>query len=60
MGNTSKKESYEQKLISIVPHLAELSNAVFILEIAKNRSGIKIFRTIRRHEVLNYKNGGGC
>ena len=58
MENISKKESYEQKLISIAPHLAELLDAGFILEIAKSRSGIKIFRTIRRHEVLNYKNGG--
>lgn len=54
----SKKEKYEQTLIDLTPHLAELLDAGFILEIAKSRSGIKVFRTIRRHEVLDYKNGG--
>ncbi len=54
----SKKEKYEQILIDLAPHLAELLDNGFILEIAKSRSGIKVFRTIRRHEILDYKNGG--
>lgn len=54
----SKKEKYQQTLIDLAPHLAELLDNGFILEIAKSRSGIKIFRTIRRHEILDYKNGG--
>lgn len=54
----SKKEKYEQTLINLAPHLAELLANGFILEIAKSRSGIKVFRTIRRHEILDCKNGG--
>ncbi len=58
INSNFKKEKYEQTLINLVPHLAELLDNGFILEIAKSRSGIKVFRTIRRHEILDYKNGG--
>lgn len=58
INSNFKKEKYEQTLINLAPHLAQLLADGFILEIAKSRSGIKVFRTIRRHEILNYKNGG--
>lgn len=58
INSNFKKEKYEQTLINLAPHLAQLLADGFILEIAKSRSGLKVFRTIRQHEVLNYKNGG--
>lgn len=48
----TRREFYEEELYSMVPQLAELLDKGFSLEVAKSRSGLKIFAVTRRHEVV--------
>ncbi len=51
----TRREFYESEIHNMASQLAELLDKGFSLEIAKSRSGLKIFAVTRRHEVVRRK-----
>jgi hypothetical protein len=48
----NKKEFYKKEICQITGKIAELLDAGFSVEIAKSRSGIKIYSVCKRHHVI--------
>lgn len=48
----SRKEFYESEIHSMAAQIAEIIDSGEMVEISKSRSGLKLFRIKRRHEVV--------
>lgn len=47
-----RKEFYEQSIIAMASQLAEILDNGETVEISRSRSGLKLIRAKRRHEVI--------
>ncbi len=52
MRYETRKEFYENRLHEIVPEIAELLDNGYQVEIARSRSGIKIYSVSKKHHVI--------
>lgn len=48
----SRKEFYESEVHDMAAQIAEIIDSGEMVEISKSRSGLKLFRIKRRHEVV--------
>lgn len=53
-----RKEFYRQSIIELAEQLAEIVDNGEVAEISKSRSGLKLFRVKRRHEIVRRKAPG--
>ncbi len=58
MRYETRKKFYENRLHEIVPEIAELLDNGYQVEIARSRSGIKIYSVSKKHHVI--AKGGKC
>lgn len=49
---TTRKEFYESEVHNMAAQIAEIIDSGEMVEISKSRSGLKLFRIKRRHEVV--------
>ena len=47
-----RKEFYEKSIIAMASQLAEILDSGEAVEISRSRSGLKLIRAKRRHEVI--------
>ena len=47
-----RKEFYRQSIIAMAEQLAEILDSGEAVEISRSRSGLKLIRAKRRHEVI--------
>lgn len=59
-----RKEFYKKSIIEMAEQLAEIIDNGEVAELSRSRSGVKLFRVKRRHEVIQKKApgkwGGSC
>lgn len=48
----SRKEFYEKELHGMAEQMAEMLDNGFAVEVARSRSGLKLFAVTRRHAVV--------
>lgn len=49
---TTRQEFYENEIHMIAAQIAQILDKGYSVEIAKSRSGLKLFAISRRHEVI--------
>lgn len=55
MEYNTNKESYKNLVKDMVDQISEILDSGSAVEISKSRSGLKLYRVNRRHEVLKHK-----
>ena len=54
-----RKEFYESEIHRMALQIAEILDAGFAVEIAKSRSGLKLFSVSKKHQVVRRGNYNG-
>ena len=56
MEYLERKKLYEKMLAEMLPQMAEILASGYFLEVGKSRSGLKLFKVTRKHEVVRRSN----
>lgn len=52
---TTRKEFYESEIHNMAAQMAAILDEGYSVEVGKSRSGLKLFRLSRKHEVVKRK-----
>lgn len=55
----TRKEFYESEMHRMASQIAEILDAGYAVEIAKSRSGLKLFSVLKKHQVVRRENHNG-
>lgn len=52
----TRKEFYESEVCKMASQIAEILDAGYAVELAKSRSGLKLFSVSKKHQVVRREN----
>lgn len=55
----TRKEFYESEIHRMASQIAEILDAGYAVELAKSRSGLKLFSVSKKHQVVRRENHNG-